>query len=147
FMNRFSDAMGKQIDGFDNEVARRLTEFEWPGNVRQLRNVIERAVILHESGPISLKELPMLGQQSDIDLLMEHVPETNAELKALKKEIRQKAVQKVEKNFLLKALNQTGWNVTRAAEKVGLQRSNFQNLMRKHALKRPDQNMPLTDDQ
>ncbi|MCP3950858.1 MAG: sigma-54-dependent Fis family transcriptional regulator, partial [Desulfobacterales bacterium] len=47
FMNRFSDAMGKQIDGFDNEVARRLTEFEWPGNVRQLRNVIERAVILH----------------------------------------------------------------------------------------------------
>jgi DNA-binding NtrC family response regulator len=139
FMNRFSGSMGKKIAGFDNEVARRLTEFEWPGNVRQLRNVIERAVILHEKGPISLKDLPVLGEQSDIDQLMEHVPETNAELKALKKEIRQKAVRKVEKNFLLKALTQTDWNVTRAAEKVGLQRSNFQNLMRKYDLKRPHQ--------
>ena len=142
FMNRFNDAMGKQIDGFDDEVARRLTEFEWPGNVRQLRNVIERAVILHDNGPITLKELPVLGEQNDIDQLMEHVPETNEEFKTLKKEIRRKAVQKVEKNFLLKALSQTDWNVTRAAEKVGLQRSNFQNLMRKHGLKRPDQNTP-----
>ena len=140
FMNRFSASMGKKIEGFDNEVARRLTEFEWPGNVRQLRNVIERAVILHESGPISLKDLPILGEQNDIDQLMEHVPETNAELKALKKEIRQKAVWKVEKNFLLKALAQTDWNVTRAAERVGLQRSNFQNLMRKYEIKRPHQN-------
>jgi len=140
FMNRFSASMEKKIEGFDNEVARRLTEFEWPGNVRQLRNVIERAVILHERGPISLKDLPVLGNQNDIDQLMEHVPETNAELKALKKEIRQKAVRKVEKNFLLKALTQTDWNVTRAAEKVGLQRSNFQNLMRKYDLKRPNQN-------
>jgi DNA-binding NtrC family response regulator len=140
FMNSFCADMGKKIEGFDDEVARRLTEFEWPGNVRQLRNVIERAVILHESGPISLKDLPVLGEQSDIDQLMGHVPENNEELKALKKTIRLKAVQKVEKNFLLKALAQNDWNVTRAAEKVGLQRSNFQNLMRKYGLKRPDPN-------
>ncbi len=83
FMNNFSAGMGKKIEGFDDEVARRLTEFEWPGNVRQLRNVLERAVILHESGPISLKDLPVLGEQNDIDQLMEHVPETNEELTAL----------------------------------------------------------------
>ena len=140
FMHRFSAGMGKKIDGFDDEVVRRLTEFEWPGNVRQLRNVIERAVILHENGPITLKELPILGDQSDIEQLMEHVPETNAELKKIKKEIRRKAIGKVEKNFLLKALTQNHWNITRAAEKVGLQRSNFQNLMRKYGLKRPDNN-------
>jgi len=138
FMHRFSAGMGKKIDGFDDEVVRRLTEFEWPGNVRQLRNVIERAVILHDSGQITLKELPVLGDQNDIEELMEHVPGTNAELKELKKEIRRKAVSKVEKNFLLKALTQNHWNITRAAEKVGLQRSNFQNLMRKYGLKRPD---------
>ncbi len=141
FLHHFSASMGKTIDGFDDDVVRRLTEFRWPGNVRQLRNVIERAVILHDSGPISLKELPVLGDQSDIDQLMEHVPETNAELKELKKEIRQKAVRKVEKNFLLKALTQNSWNVTRAAEKVGLQRSNFQNLMRKHDLKKSNSNL------
>ncbi len=141
FLHHFSASMGKTIDGFDDDVVRRLTEFGWPGNVRQLRNVIERAVILHDSGPISLKELPVLGDQSDIDQLMEHVPETNAELKELKKEIRQKAVRKVEKNFLLKALTQNSWNVTRAAEKVGLQRSNFQNLMRKHHLKKSNSNL------
>jgi DNA-binding NtrC family response regulator len=134
FLKQFNDTMGKNITGFKDEAINRLTEYDWPGNVRQLRNAIERAVILCEKDQIRLRELPLLD---DVEQLMEYTPSTNEELKRLKKEIRQKAVNKVERNFVLNALMQNEWNVTRAAEKVGLQRTNFQNLMKKHSIARP----------
>ncbi|MBW1901094.1 MAG: sigma-54-dependent Fis family transcriptional regulator [Deltaproteobacteria bacterium] len=134
FLKQFNNSMGKNITGFRDEAINRLTEYDWPGNVRQLRNAIERAVILCEKEQVSLRELPLLD---DVEQLMEYTPSTNEELKRLKKEIRQKAVNKVERNFILNALMQNDWNVTRAAEKVGLQRTNFQNLMKKHSIIRP----------
>jgi len=134
FLKQFNNSMGKNITGFRDEAINRLTAYDWPGNVRQLRNAIERAVILCEKEQISLRELPLLD---DVEQLMEYTPSTNEELKRLKKEIRQKAVSKVERNFILNALMQNDWNVTRAAEKVGLQRTNFQNLMKKHSITRP----------
>jgi transcriptional regulator with GAF, ATPase, and Fis domain len=73
----------------------------------------------------------------DIEQLIDHTPATNEELKQIKKEIRQKAVAKVEKNFVINALMQNDWNVTRAAQKTGLQRTNFQMLMKKHNIKLP----------
>jgi len=134
FLEQFKQGMDKQIAGFDEDAVRRLMGHDWPGNVRQVRNVIERAVILCEGNAITSKELPLGG---DTDELMEKIPTTNEELKQLKKETRRKAVDKLERNFVLNALIKNEWNVTRAAAKVGLQRTNFQNLMKKHGIKRP----------
>jgi transcriptional regulator with GAF, ATPase, and Fis domain len=78
-----------------------------------------------------------VGDVADIEQLIDHIPSTNDELKRIKKEIRQKAVAKVEKNFVMNALMKNDWNVTRAAEKVGLQRTNFQSLIKKHHIKIP----------
>jgi DNA-binding NtrC family response regulator len=137
FLQHFCLEFEKKIIGFDDETVARLTAYDWPGNVRQLRNIIERAVILCEKDKISPKELPLLGEMADIQELIDHVPETNDELKRVKKEIRQKAILKVEKNFVMNALMKNNWNVTRAAQKVGLQRTNFQTLMKKHQVKLP----------
>jgi len=134
FLNQFNANMDKGITGFDQEAVNRLTGYDWPGNVRQLRNTIERAAILCETDQISLNDLPPLGELDDIDQLLENIPATNEELKRVKKEIRQKAVRKVEKNFILNALVKNHWNVTQAALSVGLQRSNFHNLMKKYAI-------------
>jgi len=134
FLNQFSKKIGKPITGFDPEAVNRLTGHEWPGNVRQLRNTIERAIILCEKDQISLNDLPLQGELNDIDQLFENIPSTNEELKHIKKEIRQKAVRKVEKNFILNALVKNNWNVTLAAQSVGLQRSNFHNLMKKYEI-------------
>ena len=90
-----------------------------------------------EKDKISPKELPLLGEMADIEELIDHVPENNDELKRIKKEIRQKAVLNVEKNFVMNALMKNDWNVTQAARKVGLQRTNFQTLMKKHQVKLP----------
>ena len=140
FLNQFSENMGKHIDGFDNEAVARLTEYDWPGNVRQLRNTIERATILCESDRISLNDLPMPGDMREIEQLLENIPSTNEELKRIKKEIRQKAVRKVEENFILQALEKNNWNVTQAAQSVGLQRSNFHSLMKKHGISAQQRN-------
>jgi len=137
FLNQHSKNIGKKITGFDNEAANQLMEFNWPGNVRQLKNAIERAVILCDKDKITLKELPILGEAGEIKDLMENVPQTNTELKQIKKEIREKAIQRVEKNFLLHALAANDWNVTRAAEETGFQRTNFQGLMKKYGITRP----------
>ena len=129
--------MDKPIRGFHPDAVQQLTGYDWPGNARQLRNVIERAVIQCETEAITPRDLSLGTQDNDLTNLMEHVPETNEELKTLKKEIRQKAVSKIEKNFILNALAQTDWNVTKAARKVGLKRTNFQTMMRKYDIIRP----------
>jgi DNA-binding NtrC family response regulator len=139
FLRQFSDITGKGMKGFSVEASGRLAAYDWPGNVRQLRNVIERAVILCEGDEITPKELPALEEMGG---LVVQVPETNEELKRLKKEIREKAVHEVEKNFVIQALMQNDWNVTRAAKKVGLQRPNFQNLMKKHGICLPARPVP-----
>jgi len=69
--------------------------------------------------------------------MSENIPATNKELKKIKKEIRGKAIQKVEKNFILNALARNNWNVTQASRETGLQRTNFQTLMKKYGIKRP----------
>jgi DNA-binding NtrC family response regulator len=134
FIRQFGQSMDKKVSGLDDAATSRLLAFDWPGNVRQLRNVIERAVILCDSDIIGVKDLPLLGEIGDLKNLVEHTPTTNEELKAIKKEIRQKAVEKVEKNFILNALINNAWNVTHASEKTGLQRTNFQSLMKKHGI-------------
>ena len=139
FLEQFNRAMGKQVKGFDQEAARQLSDYDWPGNVRQLRNIIERAVILCDAELISTGELSLTGKMDD---LTEMVPSTNEGLKKLKKEVKQRAGDRVEKNFLLHALAQNDWNVTRAAKNVGIQRTNFQNLLKKHAITRPRQIKP-----
>ncbi|MCD4677218.1 MAG: sigma-54 dependent transcriptional regulator [Desulfobacula sp.] len=137
FLKQFCKKMGKHIAQFDETSANRLIEYHWPGNVRQLKNVVERAVILCENTVITLKELPMLGEISEIDEMIESIPKTNEDLKLLKKKIRQKAVNKVERNFILTALARNNWNITKASQETGLQRTNFQALIKKHKISRP----------
>jgi len=138
FLEQFNRSMGKAITGFDTDAASRLTGYDWPGNVRQLRNNIERAVILCEGDKISVNELPQLSEIGNMEHLMDHIPATSEELKQIKKEIREKSVLKLEENFILHALKQHGWNITKAARATGMQRPNFQNMMKKHGIEASD---------
>ncbi|PKN61780.1 MAG: Fis family transcriptional regulator [Deltaproteobacteria bacterium HGW-Deltaproteobacteria-15] len=131
FLRQCRDRTGKDIRGFDKESLNRLTAYDWPGNVRQLKNAIERAVILCEREEITARELSL---SEDTGSSTPCIPETNEELKRLRREIRETSIRDLERNFILQALMQNDWNVTRAARKVGLQRPNFQNLMKKHGV-------------
>jgi DNA-binding NtrC family response regulator len=138
FLRHYSRRMNKTTGGMDPDVVLRLTGYDWPGNVRQLRNVIERAVILCEGDRLTAKDLD-LPETAASHPPVSRIPRTKDDLKRLKKEIRRSAVDEVEKRFLLQALSQNDWNVTRASRVTGLQRTNFQNLLKKHGItaKRP----------
>jgi len=58
YMRFFADQCGKRIKGFSNAAARALRGYSWPGNLRELRNVIERAVILASGSEIEMADLP-----------------------------------------------------------------------------------------
>lgn len=137
FIDQFAAQMDKPVKGLTDDALKHLVSRDWPGNVRQLRNVLERAVIQCETDLIELKDLTFGDPRDELNLLLENVPENNEELKRVKKEIRLRAVREVEKNFIIQALNRSDWNVTLAARQVGMKRTNFQTMMRKYGIRRP----------
>jgi len=106
---------------------------DWPGNVRELENAIQRAVILATDKVVRQAHL---GSITDTSLQLDlDVPRTSDELKRTKKVAREKSVESIEKRFILQALRRNSWNVTRSAEDTGMQRANFQALMKKHDIR------------
>jgi DNA-binding NtrC family response regulator len=134
FLKKYSDEMGKTIKGFTPEAMERLIKHPWPGNVRELENVIQRTVVMIDEEMVRVEHLILPGQQ-EREPTESSVPMTSEELKEIKKQLREKAVEDVEKAFIVNALDRNEWNVTRAAEEVGMLRPNFQALMRKYGLR------------
>jgi DNA-binding NtrC family response regulator len=133
FLKLFSKEMEHTVKELSAAAMNLLMNHDWPGNVRELENVVHRAVILTSEDIIRQGHLVNL-----IDMLPHiglDVPRTSEELKRIKKIARQKSVENVEKHFVLGALKRNRWNVTRSAEETGMQRSNFQALMKKYDIR------------
>ncbi|KPK85176.1 MAG: hypothetical protein AMJ81_04050 [Phycisphaerae bacterium SM23_33] len=144
FLSIFSARMHKRIEEFTPEAIEVLMQYDWPGNVRELYNVIERLVILctggrvgqahlREGGPRGPYLAPRVARKASPPL--PSIPKTAAELNELKKRLRDQAVVEVERAFLLEALRRNDYNVTKAADEIGMQRPNLQALLRKHGLR------------
>jgi len=134
FLKKYSEQMGKKIKGFTPEAMGKLLKYSWPGNVRELENVIERTVVMTDEEMVREEHLILPGQ-SEKEGIYRKIPETSEELKEIKKQLREKAVEEIERAFVLNALEKNQWNVTKAAEDVGMLRPNFQALMRKYNLR------------
>jgi len=130
FIKKFSEEMGKEIRGISPEAMALLEEYPFPGNVRELENVIERAVVLCE-GEIIQKDNLELGQENTGQQGENFIPMTVEELKELKRKIREKAVEPIERAFVINALKRNNWNISRAAEETGMLRPNFHALIKK----------------
>ncbi len=131
---RARERSGRDVARFSEDALRLLESFDWPGNVRQLDATIERAVIACDGDVIEPRHLPRTVTHASLPSDLP-VPQTNREFLAIKKRIREQAVADLEREFVLDALQRNGWNVTRAAAQVGIQRPNFQMLMRRHGVK------------
>jgi len=131
FLNLFSKSMHKEVKGFSTEALLLLKEYHWPGNVRELRNLVERLIIMNDETIASSTQVSYaLGDK--IGKVTTAIPRTAEELKKIRREITQKILNEIENSFVIEALKRNNWNVTRAAEEVGLLRPNFHALMRKH---------------
>ena len=134
FLKVFNAELGKKITDISEGALSTLANYAWPGNVRELENVMHRAAILTNDNVIRQAHLVNIVDtaQPQADLA---VPRTGDELKRLKKAAREKSVEDIEKQFVLEALKRNDWNVTKSAEETGMQRPNFQALMKKYAIR------------
>jgi len=135
FLKRYADENAKELRGFAPEAVRALEGYDFPGNVRELENLVERAVVLAQNDFIQAQDLEMPGEEHGSAMLAgADIPRNVDELKERKRQLREQAVEPLERAFLLNALERNGWNITRAAEEVGILRPNFQAMLKKQGI-------------
>jgi two-component system response regulator AtoC len=129
FVERFNERLGRQIRGLTPEALRTLGTWSWPGNIRELENLMERAVLLCEEDLIGVEDLHGLGTPA---------PSTpiSGELDAMPlKDFVRVHTAKLERARIIKALEAEAGNVTRAARRLGISRKSLQTKMKDYGLR------------
>jgi two-component system, NtrC family, nitrogen regulation response regulator NtrX len=119
FLNEYTVAYGRKPKTLTTEAMDALQEYPWPGNVRELRNLMERLVILHPHPRIEVRHLAL-------DTTRRGQSSKNGDTFGSLHEVKEAA----ERDYILRKLDETGGNVTRASELLGLERSNLYRKMR-----------------
>jgi Nif-specific regulatory protein len=128
FAIKFGKKNGKKIKGIDPEALDFLTHYPFPGNIRELENIVERAAILAQGDWISKEDLPKaLFEGSDFDYKIK-IPKNYGELKALKR----KATEEIERSFLSHILNKNDHVISKAAEEARMHRVELHRLINKY---------------
>lgn len=118
---------------FADDAIDRLVHYAWPGNVRELKNLVERLIVTVDEDEITVAHLGAFpGAPADEPI---PAPRTNEELKALKRQVHDIAIGRIERTFVLDALRRNDWNVSGAARDTGILRPNFHALMRKYGIR------------
>ena len=119
FLKEFTTAYGRKPKELTAEAYRALQEYSWPGNVRELRNLMERIVIMNHQVRIDVRHIPLNTSRRA-------GPDRTIDRFGSLQEVREAA----EREYILKKLEETRGNVTRAAELLGLERSNLYRKMK-----------------
>ncbi len=117
FISEFEEKMDKTIKNISRKDMENLINYPWPGNVRQLRNVIERAMII-SSGPDLVIDLPGISKESPVEM---------------------KPIEEVERDHIAYILNMTNWRIrgkTGAAEILGLKPTTLESRIKRLGIKR-----------
>jgi two-component system response regulator HydG len=121
FLLVFSEKNRRVIKGFQPKTLDLFMRHDWPGNVRELENTIERSVIMTRSESISPGDLPM-----NIQALSGDLEEDNTGVRP------GWSMKEVERDLIIKTLEQTGGNKTKAAEILGINRKTLQNKLKEY---------------
>ncbi len=121
FINMYASRYKKEIEGVTSEAHDILMHYHWPGNVRELKNVIERGVVLSYGSVIDADAIPksITGSQKTTAL-----PDGVTTLKD------------AERHLILQSLERNNWNITGAADELGVHRNTLTNKIREYGIKR-----------
>jgi DNA-binding NtrC family response regulator len=114
FIKKYCTSMNRPILTIDAAAMRRLLEYQYPGNIRELENMIERAIVIGNGKKIMLNDLP----------IAKDVIESNVE-----------CLDDFEKTFILQILNKYSWNISRTAQALKVDRVTLYNKIKKYGLK------------
>ncbi|MBU1964995.1 MAG: sigma-54 dependent transcriptional regulator [Proteobacteria bacterium] len=117
FLSKYAQSMNKKVADFSPQAMEMFTQYDWPGNIREVRNVVERAMVVTEGPQIQASEISFPFPP----------PATPSEGESL---------EDVEKEQIMKILNQTNGNIAQAAEILKISRLTIYNKIEKYHLKR-----------
>jgi two-component system response regulator AtoC len=117
FLNKYNEEMKKKINSINPAALETFLHYFWPGNIRELQNVLERAIVLAAGDTITADLLPpQLGEKEKEDISPGIALED--------------AVKKFKKDFITQTLSLTGWNQSQAAKLLGIQRTYLNKLIK-----------------
>ncbi|MBM4355087.1 MAG: sigma-54-dependent Fis family transcriptional regulator [Deltaproteobacteria bacterium] len=132
FLERYNEELGKRIRGLTQETLDLLGRYDYPGNVRELENVIQRAVAFEQSDWVTPSSLPPRVRGSEATPPPHNqapsIPERDFSLDSY--------VEDLERTYLVSALSQTGGNVTDAAKKLGISFRSMRYKMSKYGIRK-----------
>ncbi len=123
FVDKYATKTGKQIDAINQETMRRLRGYPWPGNIRELENVIERSIILSSGSVLEIEDEFLLPSSTLLD----------------QKEKDTLTLQEVERNHIMQILDKTGWVIDGpqgAAKILNLHPNTLRGRMKKLGIER-----------
>src|SRR5262245_4748565 len=123
FVDSFNREFRKKVRGVGDDAMRRLQAYGWPGNIRELRNAVERAMLLAEGAELTADEFPVASKTTLTQEMQ--LPAAGIDLDQL------------ERSLVVQALERSRWNQTRAAALLGLNRDQIRYRIEKFKLERP----------
>ncbi|MEW6738823.1 MAG: sigma-54-dependent transcriptional regulator [Nitrospirota bacterium] len=125
FMDRFAALNKKDIRSISPDAMGVMENYSWPGNVRELQNIMERAVVLCDADKITIEDLP-----KEVCMAPPPLPVENL----LYKDAKEAWLAAFEKNYLSSLLKGTSGNISRAAQKAGIDRKTIHRLIKRYKL-------------
>lgn len=122
FIRTINKKYGRQVEGFTPEVMELLGKYSWPGNVRELKNIVERLILSTTKDYVSMAEAEFLLEELQEDFTLEAPENDYVIYEGTMKEIKRKVI--------LKVLEQEGYNKSRAAKRLGIDRSTIEKNLR-----------------
>ncbi|MBU1570040.1 MAG: sigma-54 dependent transcriptional regulator, partial [Proteobacteria bacterium] len=119
FLHRFSNETNKQIDNISREAMDEMMLYEWPGNIRELENAIERAVVVSKKRKILPEDLPIFRPE-DICVSSDNT------------------LAGIEKAHITRVLHENDWNISKTAKELGIDRSTLYSKIRRYKIVQRD---------
>jgi transcriptional regulator with PAS, ATPase and Fis domain len=120
-MEKYTLDTGKRIAGISEQSMRTLMEYNWPGNIRQLENTIEHAVVVADTSQIERKDLPQYLSPKKADGYVK---------------VSCNSLEELERRHILNILKANDWNIRKSAMVLGINRVTLYNKIKKYQLER-----------
>lgn len=135
FLQQYNNIFKKNIEEIHEDLMERFLKYNWPGNIRELKNVIESAVnMADESSPLNCKNFESNMFSKSVSELYENVT-----IDSYEKFDLEKYVDNVEKNVIKKVLKKNNYNVSKASRELNVSRQNLQYKLKKHNIKQQEE--------
>ena len=129
FLRRFAHETGSKLKGFTPRAMEEMLRYRWPGNVREMKNVIERAVVLAGGEYVDHEDLVLSSLKTAGDT------ESGSMVMSGTREFEPTSLAEMESEHIRRTLDATGWNKSRAASILGIERSTLDRKIRRYEIK------------